>query len=272
MVTASAAARRAFKAASHVADQMAPPRAGVVVLLYHRVGGGSGTEVDLPPRLFKAQMEALAASGRAVTLTDALAVLAGPSLPEPSPVVITFDDGTRDVLDVAAPIMQQLGLSATLYVATRFIEDQIDFPHSGRPASWAGLKDALGSGVLDIGSHTHDHLLLDRLTPPQAERQLDRSIGLIEDRLSVRPRDFAYPKAVRASGSVERSVIDRFRSAAVASSAPNRPGADPHRLTRTPIQVSDGVRWFHRKLDGGLSLEGRVRHAADRLRYAKRAS
>src|SRR5262245_57138986 len=94
-----ALAGRGIKEAAALADRVRSPAAGVVVLIYHRVGGGSGSEVDLPPSLFDEQMAALAASGAAQTLDDALAALSAPQdagRPAADPVVVTFDDGTAD--------------------------------------------------------------------------------------------------------------------------------------------------------------------------------
>ena len=60
----------------------------------------------------------------------------------------------------------------------------------------------------------------------------------------------------------------RFRSAAIAGSRANLAGADVHRLHRTPIQVSDGMRWFRRKAAGGMRLEDTARQLLNRGRYA----
>ena len=65
------------------------------------------------------------------------------------------------------------------------------------------------------------------------------------------------------------AVRERFASAAVAGTHLNRYGAtDPYRLGRSPIQLSDGMRWFRRKVQGGMALEDDVRRVANRLRYA----
>ena len=65
----------------------------------------------------------------------------------------------------------------------------------------------------------------------------------------------------------------RFRSAAVAGTRPNRYGAtDPMRVSRSPIQRSDGMRWFRRKVQGGMALEDDLRRVANRLRYAGASS
>ena len=268
MVVAMSLARGTVKVAGRLVDMVAPPERGLTVLLYHRVGARSGLEVDLPADLFRSQMALLAESGRATHLGDAIGMLTSGAMPADPPVVVTFDDGTSDVIDIALPILAEFGIPATLYLATAFVDEQRDFPDDGRPASWAGLADALASGLLSVGSHTHDHLLLDRVPVADATWQIDRSVELIGERLMVRAEDFAYPKAIAASGPIAALVASRFRSAAVAGGGVNRAGADLYRLSRAPIQRSDGMRWFARKMDGGLALEGRLRDAASRFRYA----
>jgi hypothetical protein len=63
-------------------------------------------------------------------------------------------------------------------------------------------------------------------------------------------------------------VRARFASAAIAGTRPNRYGrTDPYRLHRSPVQVADGMRWFRRKVAGGMALEDDVRRLVNRLRY-----
>lgn len=265
-----AAALRAVKVAAAVADRVAPPQRGIVVLVYHRVGARSGSEVDLDPGLFRDQMAHVA--DRAVSLHDALARLDEPPTDGPDPVVVTFDDGTADVVDHALPALVDLGVPATLYVATSFVDRAGPGPFGGAPVSWAALAEAQASGVLAIGSHTHTHALLDRLPPAAAADDLDRSIGLVEEHLGTTPRDFAYPKAVAPSPAVAALVGARFRSAALAGTRANRYGrTDPQRLSRSPIQVADGMRWFRAKVEGGMALEDALRRRLNRSRYADAA-
>ena len=62
-VSAKAVLARSVKNLAATADRVRGPRRGVVVLIYHRVGAGSGLQVDLPVDLFAAQMEMLAGRG-----------------------------------------------------------------------------------------------------------------------------------------------------------------------------------------------------------------
>lgn len=263
-------ALRVMKHSAAGLDRIRPPHPGLVVLIYHRVGGKSRSQIDLPTSLFEHQMAVISSERRVLSLDAALAELALPNPPAgPTPVVVTFDDGTADFADAALPILEKYRVPATLYVATAFIEESRPFPGARRPLSWAALADAVSTGIVTVGSHTHTHALLDRIGEPAVEDELDRSIGLLRDRLGVPAEHFAYPKALagRAAGA---AVARRFRSAAVAGTRPNRYGyTHPYALNRSPIQVADEMRWFHCKVAGGMALEDHIRDLVNRVRYAQ---
>src|SRR4051812_19800950 len=267
--------RRTVKAASAAADRLRPAVDGVVILLYHRVGGGSALEIDLDAARFDEQVGAVAARG-ATTLGAALDRLAAPGAVAGAPaVVITFDDGTADFVDVVLPILVRHEVPATLNLATDFVEGGASTLPGTRPISWAGLRDACATGLVDVGSHTHSHRLLDRISEADAIGELDRSIDLIGEHLGRTAVDFAYPKAVAGTAAVDRLVRERFRSAALAGTRVNpyrtdsKPAADLYRLARSPIQVSDGMQYFERKLAGGMAMEDSFRRVLNRVRYAK---
>jgi peptidoglycan/xylan/chitin deacetylase (PgdA/CDA1 family) len=196
--------------------------------------------------------------------------LADPDAARVPMVAVTFDDGTADVTDLAVPVLVEHGVPATLYVATDYVDRGLEFPNGGTPTSWSALRDAASTGCVTIGSHTHSHALLDRLAADAVADELDRSIDLIGEHVGAIPEDFAYPKAVRGSREAAATVRARFRSAALAGTRVNRYGAtDPYALARSPVQVSDGMRWFRHKVAGGLGFEDTLRGAADRVRYAR---
>jgi peptidoglycan/xylan/chitin deacetylase (PgdA/CDA1 family) len=276
------------KRAGIAVDRLLPPPPGITILIYHRVGGGSDSEVDLSPDMFEQQLEYLSNHHRVLSLDDAVAELTSttnngwataPTKPATDQdataveddrrgVVITFDDGTTDFTDVVVPTLDRYGLPATVYVATKFVDESIAFPWGAPPTSWSALRDSLAGGNVTIGSHTHAHWLLDRLDTATVDSDLDRSIELIEDQLELSPRHFAYPKAVPGSPSAEIAVRRRFETAALALNRVNRPGnTDLHRLWRTPVQRSDNFDIFKLKAGGGLRLEGELRSLSARTRY-----
>jgi peptidoglycan/xylan/chitin deacetylase (PgdA/CDA1 family) len=260
----------AVKASAVAVDSIKRPASGVVILLYHRVGGRSGLQVDLPLEMFTRQMEVLAEHRLAVSLDTALDKLTAGGPGVDNPVVVTFDDGTADFVDTVLPILELFRIPATLYVATDFIESRRFFPDDGKPASWSGLNEATSTGLVTIGSHTHTHALLDRLDQASIEDELVRSMELIQGRLGVPGEHFAYPKAVAGSTAADAAVREKFRSAALGGNRANPPGrTDPHRLARSSIQVADSMRWFDHKLSGGMALEETLRRTLNRLRYAR---
>jgi peptidoglycan/xylan/chitin deacetylase (PgdA/CDA1 family) len=243
---ASGLLRRAVKSAAAAVDTLRRPDRGLVVLPYHRVGAGSGLDIDLDAGLFDCQMEELA-ERRVVTLDDGLKAVQRSATDAPDPVAVTFDDGTADFADIALPILVRHQVPVTIYLATRFVDEDIDFPAGGHPLSWAALDGCVATGLVAVGSHTHSHALLDQLPDDLVEAELERSVELLREHLGVDAAHFAYPKAVDGSTAARAAIRLRFRLAAVAGTRPNPYGrTDLQHVARSPVQESDGMHWFRR--------------------------
>ncbi|GIU83690.1 MAG: hypothetical protein KatS3mg008_0465 [Acidimicrobiales bacterium] len=261
-----------LKRAAAALEGLAPPPPGVVILAYHRVGGGSGSRVDLDPEKFRDQVAMLAESARVVTLDEAVEALESGDgtfgrQGEPT-VVVTFDDGARDFLEVAFPILAEARVPATLFLATRFVEEQVEISAGVPPVTWSGLRDAVETGLLHVGSHTHSHRTLHNASPREAQFEITESQRLVEERLGLQARHFAYPKAMRPAAGVAPLVEAAFRSASLAGGGVNVPGlADVHGLRRVPVQVDDDEELFRAKLEGRSRLEGALREVFDRIRH-----
>jgi peptidoglycan/xylan/chitin deacetylase (PgdA/CDA1 family) len=255
-------------------DRIQPRQRGITVLAYHRVGRRTSVRVDLPDWLFEEQMERLSSGPGVTDLDSALTALSRDEPPAPpDPVVVTFDDGTADFVDITLPILVHYRVPVTIYVATDFVETGRSFPGEGRPVSWAGLADAVSTGLVAIGSHTDSHALLDRVPAGALPGELDRSIELIGERLGLPARHFAYPKALLGSAGAQQAIRARFASAALAGTRANLYGlTDPYRLARSPVQIDDGLRFFERKVRGGMRREDATRRLASRWRYALASS
>lgn len=197
-------------------------------------------------------MEDLVATERLLTL-DAL--LTG----DPAGgVVVTFDDGYRDFHEAVLPVLTDLRVPATLYLATGLVESGAD------ALTWAQLREAIDTGLVTIGSHTHGHTDLSRATEAEAESEMRRSKDLIEDHLQLPCEHFAYPWAVGGSDA-DRVARRLFRTAALDAWRTNRAGRiDPYRIGRVPILRSDGRFFFRRKVHGGLDSEAWLYRALGR--------
>lgn len=266
----TSAVRRVVDVAGGPIDAVARRRLthpSVVALIYHRVGGRSQSPVDLDRRVFADQLDSLAATGRVIDLDTAVEFLNGSNeshdATEPF-VVLTFDDGTADWVDEVLPELVDRSLPATFYVSTDFVEASRPFPDDGMPISWSGLAELSSSGLATIGSHTHTHRVLADVTSSIATDEIDRSVGLIEERLGVDCTHFAYPKAIAPSSAAEHVVRRRFASAALAGNRANVGGCtDLYRLGRHGLTVNDDPVRFACKVDGGARLEGWLREHRD---------
>lgn len=265
--------RRLAKRLALALDVAVPGSTGMIVLAYHRVGRRTPSPVDISTSMFRRQLAHLAATASVVTLDAGIDSMHDLAHVSPFPTVLTFDDGTADFVDVVLPLLVEYSIPATLYVSTAFVDGRLRYPANGEPISWAGLREAVSTGLVTIGAHTHRHRLLDRCSLDTAKIELDISNQRIADELEVVPEHFAYPKAVPAAGPVEDEVKSRYRSAAVAGTRANHPRSfDPHRLRRSPIQEADGWEGFVRKLEGGMRAEDDIRRLMNRVRYRRKVA
>lgn len=253
-------------------------RPGLVVLIYHRVGGGTDSEIDLPVSVFERQMAYLHEHHALVSL-DALTD--GPSVVGPHRtdlVAVTFDDGCREIYEHAFPILVRYKIPATVYVVTRYMESQRPFDFGGYsrsnqrpwPLSWGQARDMVASGLMTVGAHSHSHEDLTRVSAGAVREEVDRCRGLIEDRLGSPPRHFAYPWGVMNAG-VKRIVGESFATA-VRGGCSKNPFSEMDLLSlwRRPIQQSDGFWLFRLKLKSLLDGEEYFRTLAGRCRRSQR--
>jgi peptidoglycan/xylan/chitin deacetylase (PgdA/CDA1 family) len=245
-------ARKASKAAVAPAGVVTRRRPGdLMLLLYHRVGDGTA-EIELPASAFEAQLRYLAARRDVIPLDRSLTDgrIGG--------VVVTFDDGTPDFHHTVLPLLVRYRVPATLYLATGLVD-------GGRTGlSWDQLREAVETGVVTVGSHTHSHADVRTLDELLCTDELLRSKELIEDNLGVSCRHFAYPWAV-GSPAADRIVRRLYDSAALEAWRTNRRGRlEPFRLGRTPVLRSDGPAFFRAKVHGLLDAEKLLYRAARR--------
>lgn len=95
------------------------------VIAYHRIGD-PGSESGLldpallsaSPELFEQQMRFLVENYRLISILDLLQVIEGQQPLPPQSVLVTFDDGYRDFLDIAWPILERYNVPTILFLAT----------------------------------------------------------------------------------------------------------------------------------------------------------
>ena len=163
----------------------------VPVLMYHWVHPDPGQHLRLygvTPAAFARQMNHLQSAGfRAADLQDLLAHLNGTRPLGPRRVVLTFDDGYRDNVEYAGPILADLGWTATIFVVTDRAggTNAWDESHGDPPRSllsWDEIRRHDG-GVFNFESHSRTHPNLTEIDPARAQDEIEGSRKRLEDEL-----------------------------------------------------------------------------------------
>jgi peptidoglycan/xylan/chitin deacetylase (PgdA/CDA1 family) len=208
----------------------------VPVLMYHSLDE-RGSVLSTAPENFRRQMDALRSRGfRGLGLGELLdAWDRGAALP-PRPVVLTFDDGFRSVLDQAAPILAGLGFGATIFAVASHCGGQNDWPSqpAGIPTqpllSGPDLRDLAAQGF-EIGAHGATHAPLDSLGPATIEEEVGGSKRRLEDIVGQPVTLFAYPYGL--GGPAARAAArTHYRAACSTDLRVARAGDDRHWIGR----------------------------------------
>jgi len=195
-----------------------PAAAGLPLLMYHKVGeppaGSALRKLWVSTAQFRRQMTYLKNRGYApLTLTEAAAHLdAGRPLPREG-VVITFDDGYKNNLENAYPILADFGWKAVIYIVVNAVgKDNFwhDPVHEARipMLDWDGVRRLSRAGW-EIGSHTMNHKRLSLLSPAEARAELVQSRAALAEKLGAPPLSFAHPYGDGADDlSLRRMIQD----------------------------------------------------------------
>ncbi len=183
-----------------MARQILRVRHGVPILMYHLVTNAVPTafrSYTVTPTQFRAQVRTLVRLGyHSVTPSELADARQGVgSLPR-RPVVITFDDGFRDCLRLAAPVLHDAGMRATMYVVagllggrSRFLmRERLDLPL----VSAAEARELEQAGI-DCQSHALTHARLADLDTTEIAHELVTSRDVLEQALGHEVRHVAYP-------------------------------------------------------------------------------
>jgi hypothetical protein len=121
---------------------------------------------------------------------------------------LTFDDGLRNVVKNAFPILARHEVPATFFVPSGMVGASFDtaerfcrrerYRSTSEFATWEDLK-ALDPALVTIGSHTKNHIRLSDISvdPVRLRDELSGSKSEIEDRLGRECTLFAWPRGQR---------------------------------------------------------------------------
>jgi peptidoglycan/xylan/chitin deacetylase (PgdA/CDA1 family) len=213
----------------------------VPILMYHYIRlqpplniDPVGYKLSVTPAHFIAQMDWLAAHGyHPVDLTDLRAYFAGHKVLPSRPVVITLDDGYKDLYTTAFPVLKAHHFKAVAFIVSGFVN------------RWSYVTSAqvveMSQNGIEIASHTVDHPNLANTSLGMVQYEVTTSKEWLEDLVGHPVLDFAYP-----SGRFNAQVINALFAAGYQSAVTTMPG--------TYHSVADRFTWTRVRVGGGESM------------------
>lgn len=247
------------------------------ILMYHRVTDAvPGTPIptwNVTPNQLRRQLGGLLDAGfQPWPLRRVLkAQCTGQPVPDGT-FVVTFDDGYANNFTGALPILKELNVPATLFLATAFLDSDLPFPNddweaAGSPAvprdAWRPLttdeaRSLLDSGIVEIGCHTHTHADF-RQRPEALRADLKQSLSVLRQKFGIERPTFAFPYGTPRLGFASPELVQVVKEAGLlcsltTESVPAELTSSPFGWGRFTATQEDTPQTLAAKLDGWYSL------------------
>lgn len=242
--------KRTVKTLTGLVGRCLPAHGGSRILTYHSVGRRDH-EMNVTPEAFAAQMAWLAENATVIPLDACLDGRPG--------VAITFDDGYRDNLTEAAPILAAHGFPATVFMVAGAAGGSLSHdadPAAGAIMTWDELRQLHAQGVA-IGAHTMTHPRLARLDAAAQREEIVGSVRRIAEELGAPVTAFAYPYGTgRDYNALSMALVEESGCIAAVSNRYGVNAAPVERwaMRRIWIDRTDKLAMFRAKVTGRLDL------------------
>lgn len=209
---------------------------GIPVLCYHHLAdnGNPMGGYNLDPSLLEEQFKYLKKLGyQTVSLDQFYSYIKGESgadFPK-RPILLTFDDGSLTHKTVLVSLLKKYGFRASIFIYPSTISN----PKYKFYMRWPDLKEALSSGVLDLGSHTLYHPKLPAMKRAEIRKQLRESKAILEAKTGHKVKDLAYPFGLFDVRVIEEAKEAGYRMAFTVNPGKNVPSTDPYTVHRSLI-------------------------------------
>jgi peptidoglycan/xylan/chitin deacetylase (PgdA/CDA1 family) len=217
-------------------------RSRPAILGYHGIGNCSRAEdpslLQISPELFETQVRLMLMAGfRFVTVAD----LAARLVMEESAAglaALSFDDGMRNNLTAAAPILARFAIPATVYIAVSYIGGQSPWI-SGPEGEMLNREEIrrLHAQGWEVGAHSVTHPDMSTLSYPECLSEITQSQQTLQELTGTPVRTFAYP-----FGSYGAEAVAASRASGMLASVTSASGTwQVHELPRTMVNSGDSM-------------------------------
>lgn len=222
---------------------MSASAAAIPILMYHNIARPprevrSHRRLYVRPGSFARQMWLLRRLGyQGLSMQHAMPYLRGER--QGKVAVITLDDGYRDNLEHALPVLQAQGFSATCYVVSdavgRFNTWDAGKLRVHKPLMTLAQLRAWRQAGMEVGAHSRSHPHLTRCNDAELDDEIIAGRRMLEDHLGVPVDQFCYPYGDADDRVVSRVQAAGFDAATTTRRGRARGGDDAWRLPRVPV-------------------------------------
>lgn len=225
-----------------------------LVLHYHGLGdvprGLDPFDLMMPPEAFRAQVTLVKERGYRFVAQQELARMLAADESVDGVCSITLDDGTADNATVLPPLLEELAVPATIFACPGLLGS--DYPYTApelgvRFMNRGELLDTAAHPLVEMGSHTREHSLLEQASAEEALTEMSASRAQLEDLLGRPVLSFAYPFCGYSPACPQAARRAGYTSAVTCG---RRGGLDPFELRRESPSPKDGRLRFELKSRG----------------------
>jgi len=157
----------------------------VFIIGYHSVSP-EPSKVSILPDLFEKQIKFLVSHGHNFIKFEDLPKIENSHLKKPT--IIYFDDGFKDNILTALPILKKYNVPATFFIVPKFMDSVGEIY-----MNWGDIRELKKQGM-EIGSHTYNHTVLTEAGEDVLKEELVSSEERIEKEIGQNIEVFSYPK------------------------------------------------------------------------------
>lgn len=225
---------------------------GSNILMYHSVDINNAF-FTVSPKEFKKQMIYLKSHYKIVPLINLIKDLNSKNSTEGC-VSITFDDGYLDNYQNVFPVIKELSIPITIFIATNYIGKTLKTSDglTLNVVKEDKLREMFETGLVSFMPHTHKHTILTNVNLEEAVQDIEISRKKIEQMFKTQADIFAYPKGKYSSEIVSYLKNNDWAGAVTVEEGVNGNDADKFLLKRNSIDSSTDFTQFKFKVSGAI--------------------
>ncbi len=229
-----------------------PRLSGVSILMYHSVGEDSRF-FTVSVQEFRRQMMYLKEKKFLVRrLSEVVRDMRAGRTLQPS-VVITFDDGYKNFLTHALPVLNDVGFPATVFIASKLLG-------TSDIVTAAEVTDVAHQGRIDFMPHTATHRILREATREEQRYELHTALADIQKLVHIPEPVIAYPKGKYTDETVTIAHETGYCAGVTVHEGIVHAGDALYELKRNSIDSSTTFGQFKAKVSDAIAMYVRLKN------------